>query len=743
MTIHECLDELFPDILSEADKQALIQEAIRLINLLGSRITTKINQFENFYSALEQQQIHGRSCSTLQAVYETLVKKKVLVTNYFCSFLACDLQCVDISKHEFEQLKAITLLCCCQLMILGNHKSTIIAACVELRMIAIGRRNHLIRYLPASQPCLLQLCNQITAQAEYLKDKSLSVNICNQLLNIRLPIIKVLENRKAITRKVSPREFREGSILRTTKATNIDEGSSGITQIREVNIAPKNQNGWQDEESNTDQNRVIEIVSIEHTPKGSYINQALQARAISDKYLKRGMYLACDIHLSSEHEIKTLAQELFKASQSTQTAIVATSLLLMLLTGSNFEAVKKIRLKRITKSLYSIKRFYKLPTQKLPTPIMRYLSMVENNFELPLPIFMDADLIKQIAQLAEADLKNFISSLNKTKGTHLTLSKIVNAIHFIFKRMNEDPIYPALISQQTTSECAQLSYSQITQKNILTKYLSFTKWLARISEVSEYGTFDYRLEMHLDQMRSKIGTPMGSIQETIKLFIKLLDAQICSPKNTPEQLHNLLTIKTQAILAMSSGYRPVTGWLGQITDLDLDTSQFWVSDKENQLGDSSRVILLPKTSIHAIEKYIDFVKVAKSEQLHSISQLRTRYSHCLTGKSHLFFYIKENQILESTPKNIELMFRNILPLPLNWHRHLIRSYLSNAGVNTELLDAWMGHSKYGDRPYAKFSALNMIQLEEISLQLENFFKELKIRNFDFGKLYRNSCTKES
>ena len=734
--VQHCLEWLLPPILTPGEKFVIAREALRLFGLLSTSITQYFDELSLLKAALFQESNNVVQKAQVD-VYQSLINQKVITEYALCAFTACDLQKQCISQEMFDYIKAVFLFCCCRLLVIGNHEASIKSVCTEIRMLALGNRNTLIPFLPDSHLNLEELNIFFTAK---LDGSELNSSVCNQLKNLLLPITKILEQRNGYKRKYAPREFKEHSILRTTKIEAPFDDSS-IMQIRQLNLSSNQHNTWKDEEEDSGQNRTLHIITIPQSQEMSYSQQAIQAKAISNNYLKQNMYLPCNIYLCSNHEISILLNELYSELKSNLKNAVVQATLLMLLTGSNLSCVKKIKFKKMGKSLYAINREYKLPSQRLPKNINRYLSSVSQKFILPLPSFVSSiNPSSLIKDLDNDDITKYLSLLNKKHGTHFSLSKVRNILHAQFKRQNEDPLYTALISQQSTHDWPQLSYSQINQQTILQKYFQFTTWLSHTSNCSVFHNFDVQNRFILDEMNTELGSPMGGIDHCIKIIFELLEKEIYATTSI-NNLHNLITMRVQIVLALCSGYRPVRAWLGHIGDIDLNTGQYWISDKENQIGDVSRIIVLPQQATKEVTQYIEYLKAVDKTYTSRKDDTRLRFKQAINTRSPLFFYIKQAQILDCNPKQIEEIYKNIFPVPLNWHRHFLRSYLSNSLIDPELIDAWMGHSKNNEKPFSRHSSLTIKELEHVSIHIQKLMDSFKLKDLDYAAIFRSSIKK--
>ena len=96
--------------------------------------------------------------------------------------------------------------------------------------------------------------------------------------------------------------------------------------------------------------------------------------------------------------------------------------------------------------------------------------------------------------------------------------------------------------------------------------------------------------------------------------------------------------------------------------------------------------------------------------------------------SPYFFFIDELTISPVTPLNLGAKFKSVFPLPLNWHRHYMRTELRKMGVSGQKVDLWMGHLGIGDTNMSKFSALSMSDLRQVANKINtHMVKALEVK----------------
>jgi integrase len=225
---------------------------------------------------------------------------------------------------------------------------------------------------------------------------------------------------------------------------------------------------------------------------------------------------------------------------------------------------------------------------------------------------------------------------------------------------------------------------------------------------------------------SSLGSPLFIETDVLSSLFSHLQSKLNSKQPKDECFHNNITIYTQLVLAIASGYRPVTGWFGKITHLSLQTGDYWVSDKESGIGDNSRVIKLPDITIKILDNYLSYCKRRVLQLANTQPELSLEYKRLLTGETHLFFYLRESQYEPCTPSNYTFFIDSVFPLQANWARHHARSLLTAKGVDTSVINAWMGHMNQSKRSFHEFSTLTRQHMVTISNILNEHLLEIGV-----------------
>ena len=93
------------------------------------------------------------------------------------------------------------------------------------------------------------------------------------------------------------------------------------------------------------------------------------------------------------------------------------------------------------------------------------------------------------------------------------------------------------------------------------------------------------------------------------------------------------------------------------------------------------------------------------------------------GKAPLLFFVEDDKIKFVRPALLEKRLTSVLPLPLNWHRHFMRTKLRQLGFSGQQVDAWMGHAGFGGEAFSRYSGLAMRDLKDIAERIDTFLTD--------------------
>ncbi|MDO6639731.1 hypothetical protein Q4557_07120 [Shewanella sp. 5_MG-2023] len=624
--------------------------------------------------------------------------------------------------QQFKQYKALTLLVCAKLYMMGRHESAIKSVCNEMRQWSLGKRYELSNDLPDVITLEMnKLLEILDAKRKQKLEKWSSSRVGRQISNIYVPYNDSHTNNNGIIRNTMLREPGVQSTRLISTSIEDDSGDT-VTEFKQVKSSDE---GWAMEESASEQKRTALLISMKKPSENGYAVQKLRAKATSNRLLKTNMRLPCDIYQATKFEISTLLKycmDARKVCEKTRSFILASLTL-----GTSLQCVSQ---RDFNHSKNTLEFEHILPTQSQRKRIIKLISPIHTLLVIQLPNDIKTHLLNDLEQSTLDKISTLLKHINKQHRTSLSLQKISNYLAQKLKQESIDPTIVALIQGQTADVTPALSYTHLAEQTVNETYQRFLKFLEKLSSKSANKLkFDYSIE---HEKNKAIGSPLVIDDEILAKFFNTIEQNILHISDIySHSRHNLITYYVLFTLAISSGYRPVTGWLGKITDYNLLNLTLWISDKEMHQDISGRVIKIPEIAVSILEHYKQYLKAGKVEFMNRKIALSQRYDHAITGEAHLFFFITDNEIEEVTPKTMTDHFDRVLPLPLNWHRHYIRSLLVREEINPELIAAWMGHAELNEPAFTRFCSYSINDLSIISDYINKKLASVNCRAINF------------
>src|SRR5690606_30152402 len=193
--------------------------------------------------------------------------------------------------------------------------------------------------------------------------------------------------------------------------------------------------------------------------------------------------------------------------------------------------------------------------------------------------------------------------------------------------------------------------------------------------------------------------------------------------------HNRYTLYVLHYLNLCTGHRPVNDPYDDLNAFDLNTGKLFISDKEARAGESSRVVSLSESAVLQIKhylKHLDELAVFLDPIDRSISG---SIRETLAGRQPIFFFFDENrdgyQRIAVQPRSLHNQLNGLFNLPLNWHRHFLRTFLAKQFPG-EVVDSFMGHASLGREGLTKFSGMSFQPLKAVASAIDHELIQLEI-----------------
>jgi len=222
-----------------------------------------------------------------------------------------------------------------------------------------------------------------------------------------------------------------------------------------------------------------------------------------------------------------------------------------------------------------------------------------------------------------------------------------------------------------------------------------------------------------------IGSDLCPTTETIQAMVRSLFQNISSTLKIRDmhsliEYHNNYTVYVILMMSYCLGLRAVHHAFITPDDIDYDSGFTIISDKDNEYGYHSRLILIPDMLLKQIKCYEDH----REHMMTSIMLANKNFTE--THESPYLFLLEDNyKINPLKPKEVMKFVEATLPLPLNANRRYLRSQFEQAKIPSEVINYFMGHWHLGEEPWSKHSSLSYsTYTERLKDEHTNILKKL-------------------
>lgn len=687
---------------------------------------------------------------SIQTIYTKLQKSRKILIHHPLAFICTELKFNTYNQSTFDKYKVYVLLCAVRLNGSYNTKNSFDKTLNEIRQLAIGKRDYLLPHLPQNKH-LLSLAHLLNELNKRRHNKEYSSSIRQNLSHYFYLFDHAYNYTRVISRKRTNSDPRKGDKIILAPSHSVDEDDEGkqLFELKKFNkTKSRSDKGWQAEEANTSQSDKQTITVIHSKDNNVYEKQqrAIQAQAITNRIKMRKQSLACDFKILTIFEVNILITACWhEITEKTDKSENALLLLLSLLCGRSPEEIITRQRKKRSKFIYCKKKncwvlriVHKTDTFYQEHAVSHLLSKVSPQIEIALPKGLTLAMGKKFKFPITVKMNNFLTYLNKKYKTRLSLNRIASYFVDYNKAQNKDDVVVEVILGLDSLHNSGMPYSHISSSMIITVFVEYYTHLQAIC-INNHGIGNtngiytlFTVDIANIVVTTDLGSPLFISDDEI---IRANDLNIGHIKELQAinsqhiAFHNQFVFYIYKMLTMASGYRPVSGTGGKLSDICLDSGQFWISDKENRPGISARCIVLPTVVITQIKIYLHYL-----EKLSARFNLRNaeNYNHIqkvIDGTEHLLFLFdtKTEKITEITPKTIRPYMDGQFPIALNWHRHYIRSKLMERSVDPALINTFMGHEEIGQEGLGRFSGLGYLDFKQLAQLIETILQTLHFK----------------
>ena len=251
-----------------------------------------------------------------------------------------------------------------------------------------------------------------------------------------------------------------------------------------------------------------------------------------------------------------------------------------------------------------------------------------------------------------------------------------------------------------------------------------------------------RTPMAWDAPNSLVGDDRVARIESVETLVRRARHEVeNTPPSNPYAYHNAQATYVALVLALVTGYRAVRTPFVDVSAVDWATGLMCLQEKDRNDGVHARFVLLPPTLRKQLQIYLQHLRqlwLRLPSARHAALSVRATKSRDrsafgtghfdldLTHTLFLFDHTESRRPVATELTGNQLRARLDTLAPGHWPvanagRHLLRTFLTNRGVDATVINALMGHASYGEEPWAPESGLDPWLWRE---QLEDHLEKL-------------------
>lgn len=467
--------------------------------------------------------------------------------------------------------------------------------------------------------------------------------------------------------------------------------------------------------------------------QGSLILVRPRSRAIAMQIARREKLLMTDMCHLTRHDVQIFIREALTEKGQLSDTIQAVRVwsLLAFLTGRSLGLLKSIynhaeptqELKLIG-GIWNLIYAPDLPAhEKVVSPAIILINPSKEKVHLQLPLWFSELVggarLPAITEDVMEKAAGWLSAINHQYKTRLTPARLTSNLRFQLKYQGVDTVHAGLICGDGGDVHAGMYYLQFEVGSLAAIYAK------HIRTLKDFLPAEYKTISEKDFGKNGFGGSHLKVKDDkASSLLKHWHAYMQKTKRQYVQYHNYYTLYCLSVLFLSTGHRPVNDPFDDLNSFNLTDGKIFISDKESRSSPSARTVILPVLALDQLKYYLQHLQTLKSYCNWQSSLISEHISCVLKGNKPLFFWLDENteSVIRVTGKSLAARNKGVWDLPLNWHRHYLRSILTNANIASDIIDAWMGHAAPGCEGFSPYSSLSMQHMKQVADFLDHDFK---------------------
>tara|TARA_B100000700_G_scaffold268123_1_gene308562 strand:- start:3238 stop:4605 length:1368 start_codon:yes stop_codon:yes gene_type:complete len=313
----------------------------------------------------------------------------------------------------------------------------------------------------------------------------------------------------------------------------------------------------------------------------------------------------------------------------------------------------------------------------------------------------------------EKGLKQLLSELSPPHEK-ITLRRLENVIRFEGKRFDLNSFEMDFIQSTDKDVHMQHYYVNFQTKSIREKHAKYVAWICQTPE-----------KVGLLEVSGRFGSKWALNAKGVKKAFSFITEQLedSIEFNRPQALFTWYSAYILQLLQLLTLHRPCESPFKKLDRFTDDYEYLQITDKGPS---STRIIPLGKLGKTVVSEYVQFLTLLASKIALRSPEIAEGIQAILRSKKPLFHSWRGKDFSPVTESYLKNLFRDDLPLPLNWHRHTLATELVNRGVCRHKIAAYMGHHRPLEHSFSRFSCASFEWLYEVRDEIEMVVHEFSV-----------------
>lgn len=539
-----------------------------------------------------------------------------------------------------------------------------------------------------------------------------------------------------------------------TRSSTLDKPTRGSVERVRPTIRYRNIDKQQGEEVAAETREDYQLFETDTKQTSEFKSQVylqhVKAQAIAASSLRNELGHPCSLNTINRRQLLLVLNQL-DSSENSKSRILDTWLLLILITGQTHKTLcPALMHKEVSKNDLTISMTGQSITfinnRRLTSHISAHqlglLDEQKNILRIELPSSI-TEIFKQSEQksqfITEKQLNNRLRALCVKLELPAITSNQLAAWPFLYlSRRAQNRTAAAATFGMQPAEWTPLYYTNFDVSRLRQLHSKFYELLFNSANQRDLAKDFSRLASQAKNTTGHYGSTLRIRQDRFIQILGKFREYIRNLKLTYKsgqhdyfrELHNAYTVYVLISFQLQTAARPVSGIIESIGQLDFANKRIFLQDKEVRDG-VSRIVPMTAPLERQLRDYIEYLAAAQGELSAKGKSLSKQFLSQLKGKDSLFKIFEKQssgdwRYVVLTNGALAEYLKDLLPLPLNFARHMVRNFLNDEKVKTEIIDDFMGHDMEGQMLFGKYSAHVESNTKPLMSSLEAFANHISL-----------------